>query len=86
MIPVGYKLVNGVMTEMTIEEKIIAGIITEEQAPQIAIDDEIYYLREYLQQTDWYAIRFAETEVAVPSDILTARQDARDRISELEGE
>ena len=31
----------------------------------------------YLSGTDWYVTRFAETGVAVPADITTARSDAR---------
>jgi len=31
----------------------------------------------YLASTDWYVVRFAETGVAVPADIATARADAR---------
>ena len=34
----------------------------------------------YLAETDWYVIRFAETGVAVPADITTARSDARSAI------
>ena len=32
---------------------------------------------QYLAETDWYVTRFAETGVAVPSDITTARAAAR---------
>jgi hypothetical protein len=39
--------------------------------------------RQYLLDTDWYVVRFIETGVVVPSDILTARQTARDAIVEL---
>jgi hypothetical protein len=38
--------------------------------------------RDYLASTDWYIIRFQETAVAVPADITTARQAARDSIKE----
>jgi len=31
----------------------------------------------YLRETDWYAIRYAETGVSVPADILSARAAAR---------
>ena len=31
----------------------------------------------YLASTDWYVVRFAETAVPVPSEILTARAAAR---------
>jgi hypothetical protein len=34
----------------------------------------------YLKNTDWYAIRYAETGVAVPSDVTTARAAARSAI------
>lgn len=36
--------------------------------------------RAYLNSTDWYVVRFAETGVAIPQDILDARQAARDNI------
>jgi hypothetical protein len=36
--------------------------------------------RAYLASTDWYVVRFAETGVAIPDDIATARQEARDAI------
>jgi hypothetical protein len=34
----------------------------------------------YLASTDWYVVRFAETGVAIPADVLTLRQEARDAI------
>jgi hypothetical protein len=40
-------------------------------------------LETYLNVTDWYAVRYAETGVAIPDDIKTARQAARDEISAL---
>jgi len=44
---------------------------------------KIATLSTYLTSTDWYAARLAETGKAIPEVILTARQAARDRISEL---
>jgi len=44
---------------------------------------EIATLSTYFTSTDWYATRLAETGKAIPDEILTARQAARDRISEL---
>ena len=38
--------------------------------------------RAYLASTDWYVIRFQETAVAIPADIASARQAARDLIKE----
>ena len=46
---------------------------------------EIAALSTYLTSTDWYATRLAETGRAIPDEILTERQAARDRISELKG-
>ena len=40
-------------------------------------------LETYLNTTDWYAARYAETGVEIPVDIKTARQAARDEISTL---
>lgn len=40
-------------------------------------------LEGYLNSTDWYAVRYAETGVEIPADIKTARQEARDEISDL---
>lgn len=37
----------------------------------------------YLASTDWYVTRYAETGVAVPSEIADKRQAARARIDEL---
>jgi len=47
---------------------------------------EIATLSTYLTSTDWYATRLAETGKAIPDEILTERQKARDRISSLRGE
>ena len=38
--------------------------------------------RAYLASTDWYVIRHQETAVAVPADIASARQAARDSIKD----
>lgn len=45
--------------------------------PQIAINEEA---RAYLNSTDWYVVRQAETGIPIPQDILDARQAARSRI------
>lgn len=36
--------------------------------------------RKYLSDTDWYITRFYETGVAVPEDVLSARQAAREQV------
>lgn len=47
---------------------------------------EITQLEQYLASTDWYATRFAETGKAIPVEITTQRNAARERISELRAE
>jgi hypothetical protein len=40
-------------------------------------------LEMYLRETDWYAIRFADTGEPIPIEVKSKRQDARDEISKL---
>lgn len=40
-------------------------------------------LQNLLNETDWYAIRYAETGVVVPDEIKVKRQSAREEISRL---
>ena len=54
---------------------------TEEEKAQT----EIYELESYLESTDWYATRFAETGKEIPIKIKEKREQARARISELRG-
>ena len=44
---------------------------------------EISTLEAYLSSTDWYATRLAETGKAIPVEIVTNRENARTKISEL---
>lgn len=37
----------------------------------------------YLDATDWYVVRFAETGVEIPEEVKQRRQEAREKISEL---
>ena len=37
----------------------------------------------YLQSTDWYVVRKADTGKAIPSDVVTKRQAARDAIQNI---
>lgn len=75
------------MTETDVEQGYdgnwyVAGFAPEK--PQSVIDAErIDELQKYLDETDWYAVRFAETGVAVPEDVKTERQAAREEISRL---
>jgi hypothetical protein len=49
----------------------------EAEAAQQQLNQES---REYLNSTDWYVIRQQETGVAIPQDILDARQASREAI------
>ena len=54
------------------------------EKPQALIDQErINELQAYLTSTDWYAVRLADTGVAIPADVVTARSSAREEISTL---
>ena len=50
------------------------------------IEARIKELENFLSETDWYAIRFADTGEPMPADIKQQRQDARDEISRLREE
>ena len=50
--------------------------VAEPTAQEVINNDSLAYLA----STDWYAIRYAETGVAVPSDVTTARAAARSAI------
>lgn len=55
--------------------------------PQELVDEErVAELEKYLNETDWYSIRYAETGKEIPADVLQARQEAREEISKLRGE
>ena len=70
-----------------IEADDVAGYITawEANAPDAVAEPTAQEVTNnesmaYLESTDWYAIRYAETGVAVPSDVTTARAAARSAI------
>lgn len=52
----------------------------QSEAEQQAKENTNEEARAYLNSTDWYVVRFAETGVAIPQEILDARQAARERI------
>ena len=73
------------------QQKLIKGdkdgnpILIDPPAPteEERIRQRVAELERYLSQTDWYAIRFADTGEAIPTEIKQKRQDARDEISAL---
>jgi uncharacterized protein (DUF427 family) len=50
---------------------------TEEQLAETILYQQKHEAREYLKSTDWYAHRLAETQKAIPQDILEKRAAAR---------
>ena len=52
---------------------------TEEEIKQQRLAE----LERYLQTTDWYAIRFADSGTPIPEEIKSKRQKAREEISTL---
>jgi len=44
---------------------------------QEAKNSKIFQCKSYLSSTDWYAVRYAETDVAIPSNISANRASAR---------
>lgn len=46
-------------------------------------EQQITELQTYLKNTDWYAIRYAETGTEIPDGITKKRQEMRNKISEL---
>lgn len=42
-----------------------------------------YDARKYLDETDWYVTRKAETGKAIPDDILTKREEARAKVKSI---
>lgn len=75
------------MSEMDVEQAYngswyLKGYAPEK--PQSVIDAErIAELQNHLDETDWYAVRFAETGVEIPDEIKVERQSAREEISRL---
>lgn len=51
--------------------------------PEQLRDAEIASLKAYLNSTDWYVARYAETGTAIPEEVKAARAAARVRIDEL---
>jgi hypothetical protein len=59
----------------------IEGITDEEIAEQELEQQKLLKQQQYeeLLPTDWYVVRFIETGVAIPEEILQQRQEIRDK-------
>ena len=55
---------------------------TAEEIANNLVASENYSARKYLAETDWYVTRKAETGKAIPDDILTKRQEAREKVKD----
>ena len=56
---------------------------TAEEIANNLVASENYAARKYLAETDWYVTRKAETGKAIPDDVVTKRQEARERVREI---
>ena len=62
-------------------------LLTPPEKPKLQKTKErIQELEEYLFETDWYAVRFVETGVAIPDEVRDKRNSARIEISKLREE
>ena len=81
----------GIIEQANSEGKIIKGdkdgnpILVDPPPPseEEVKQERIIELENYLNQTDWYAIRFADCGVEIPLEIKQKRQSAREEISML---
>ena len=53
---------------------------TAEEIANNLVAMQNYDARKYLAETDWYVTRKTETGKAIPDDIVTKRQEARDKV------
>lgn len=55
--------------------------LNKERIAQIDAERKNAEARKFLAETDWYVTRFAETGVAIPTEVIEARQQARASVS-----
>ena len=74
-------------TEMSVEEAWNGSWYLEGMAPEKPQDvinaELIAKYQKFLDETDWYVVRNAETGVPIPDDISAQRQHAREEINRL---
>jgi hypothetical protein len=54
---------------------------TAEEIAGFELNNRKAWAKEYLNSTDWYAARLAETGKSIPGEVLTQRQTARQLLS-----
>ena len=55
--------------------------LTPDQVAESILNQQKYEAREYLNSTDWYAARLAETGTPIPEQVIAKRQEARALLS-----
>lgn len=70
-----WKTLWGNQADCVVEEKDISAELAREQQAQVNQEAQ-----QYLQETDWYVIRQADSGEPVPEEVKTKRADARERI------
>lgn len=66
---------------------VVDGICTILEVPAPTQEElnhaRIVELQQYLDNTDWYAVRYSETGVEIPEEVKLKRKEAREEISAL---
>lgn len=77
------------MTEQNVEQAYNGSWYLEGYAPEkpqeLADQEEILELKQYLTETDWYYSRQLETGETIPDNVKQKRIESRNRIKELQG-
>ena len=71
----------------TVEDFVKPTVRPEPTAEEIAnqlIEIQNNDARRYLAETEWYVARKAETGKAIPDEVLTKRQQARDKVKVID--
>jgi hypothetical protein len=80
---VGYEAVNiEELNQLGAQAQSLPPIeFTPEQIAESLLNQQKNEAREYLNSTDWYTARLAETGTPIPEDVLERRQAARTLLS-----
>ena len=77
------ELIQEGLKDIPLNMKIIDNELVPYTEEDYKILNEIRECESKLSQTDWYVIRFIDSEKEIPSEIKKERQKLRERISEL---
>ena len=79
----GIELIQEGLKDIPLNMKISDNELVPYTEEDYKILNEIRECESKLSQTDWYVIRFIDSEKEIPSEIKKERQKLRERISEL---